>query len=179
MSTPDSPRPYLEENALIVQKRDVEEFVPATVDLIGYLARDAKPDYWRIYFNDKLDSYVRVPEVSIVSNRPHPREDGPVARTVVRVSADQELNHVAVAPQELQAGFLGGEFVTKLSPGMSLPTPGSATAGTSWPCLVVTATIVVITIERTPGPPAFTAAETSNASCCLCWTPEATCPYEP
>jgi hypothetical protein len=161
-----------EESPLVVAKRQQEEQPPTEVSLIGYLARDPATGYWRVYFTDKLESYVRVPERDIISNSAHPRDEGPLARTVVRVANAADLDQVSVLPRELQAGFLRGEFVSKLTPGMPAATPLAATAGTTIPCAILT--IILVTSEPPPPPP--TAAETSNASCCLCWTPEPLCP---
>ena len=98
---------------------------------------------------------------------------------MVTVSSPEDLELITVAPKAVQTSFLTGEFVTKLSPGMALPSPGAATAGTSIPCGLVVISIIAITVEQTPGPPPFTSADSSNASCCLCWTPESTCPFDP
>jgi hypothetical protein len=179
VSVAGSEGPYLEESALVAQKRAAAESPPTAVHLIGYLGRDPDAGFWRVYFNERLDSYVRVPEGSITGNRTHTRDEGPQARTVVTVAASEDLNLVNVAPQELQASFLRGEFVTKLSPGMAVPSPGAATFGTSLPCGLVVISIIAYTAEQTPGPPPFTSADSSNASCCLCWTPESTCPFDP
>jgi|RhiMetdeSRZDD1v2_1073273.scaffolds.fasta_scaffold108415_3 hypothetical protein len=178
MSVSDSGAPYLEENALVVAKRSAMHQRPTSVHLIGYLARDAEPGQWRVYFNERLDSYVRVSESSIVSNLPHPRAEQAEGRTVVKVDAPDDLELVRVVPEQLQASFLQGEFVSRLTPGMSLPTPGAATAGSSAACVLTSILIVVETIEITsaPPPPVPSAAATSDASCCLCWTPEALCP---
>lgn len=175
MSVNESGGANLEESPLVVAHRQQEEQPPTEVHLIGYLARDQVPGYWRVYFTDKLESYVRVPERDIISNNAHSRDEGQLARTVVRVANAADLDQVSVLPRELQAGFLRGEFVSKLTPGMPATTPMAATAGTSIPCgIVATVTIILITTEPLPVPP--TAAETSNASCCLCWTPEPLCP---
>jgi hypothetical protein len=177
MSVSNASTPYLEENALVVARRSAS-VRPTSVHLIGYLGRDAEPGQWRVYFNEQLDSYVRVPESSIVSNLPHPRAEQAEGRTVVKVDTPDDLELVRVVPEQVQASFLQGEFVSRLTPGMSLPTPGAATAGSSAACVLTTILIVVETIEITsaPPPPVPSAAATSNASCCLCWTPEALCP---
>jgi hypothetical protein len=180
MSISDSAgAPYLEENALVVARRSARQR-PTSVHLIGYLGRDSEPGQWRVYFNERLDSYVRVPEASIVSNLPHPRAGEAEGRTVVKVDAPDDLELVRVVPEQLQASFLQGEFVSRLTPGMSLPAPGAATGGSSAACVITSILIVVETIEITsaPPPPVPSSAQTSNASCCLCWTPEALCPGE-
>ena len=67
VSVSGSGRPYLEESALVVAKRAADEQTPTEVHLIGYLGRDPEPGFWRVYFNDRLESYVRVGESSVAA----------------------------------------------------------------------------------------------------------------
>jgi len=163
----------LEEHPL-VRTRATGGNEPTSVRLIGYLARDPDPGYWRVYFSPQLESYVRVPEQDIVSNEVLARDEGPMARTVVHVNNVTELDQVTPLPRQVQAGFLGGDFVSKISPGMSAATPTQATMASLIPIL-----ISIIIIEATTPPPLPTQPEGSLASCCLCWTPEPTCPTPP
>jgi hypothetical protein len=163
----------LEEHPL-VRARAARGNEPTSVKLIGHLARDPDPGYWRVYFSPQLETYVRVPEQDIVSNEVLARDEGPMARTVVHVNNVTELDQVTPLPRQVQAGFLGGDFVSKISPGMSAATPTQAALASIIPIL-----ISIIVIETIQPPPVPTEADGSLASCCLCWTPEPTCPTPP
>lgn len=171
--------PDLEEHPLVQQARSPGERGEPTARIIGFLGRDTEPGYWRVYFTPQLKTYVRVPEGDILSNRAHATETGPLARTVIQVKNVTNLEQVTPLPRQLQAGFLGGNLVSSLTAAGPTTPPTQASLATTLPCIAI-GTIILVTIspEQNPPPPP-THPDTSMASCCLCWTPEPTCPTPP
>jgi hypothetical protein len=145
------------------------------VKLIGYLGRDPEPGYWRVYFTPQLATYVRVREQDVLVSGPHPGEEGQLARSVLYVRESGSLEQITPLRRDMQAGFLGGQYVAGMratTPGMP---PSEAGGATTYVCLsLVTISVVTVTIEPLPNPPP-TNPNASMASCCLCWTPEAFC----
>ena len=122
-SDESSNEPGLQEHPLVARTTDREGGEASTVKLIGYLGRDAEDGFWRVYFTPQLETYVRVREQDVIASAPHPAEQGQLARSVLYVTESGDLEQVTPLKRDMQAGFLGGQYVA----GMSRAAPGGAT----------------------------------------------------
>ncbi len=175
MGSNDEPHatPDIHEHPLVVATNAQDSNDGSTVKLVGYLARDPEEGFWRVYFTSELTTYVRIAEADILTSAPHQAEQGQLARTVLYVREHGNLEQVIPLKREMQAGFLGGQFVAGL--GRAGAPPSQATGATTYVCLsLVTISIITVTTEPHPDPVPTNPGE-SMASCCLCWTPEAFC----
>jgi hypothetical protein len=165
----------LSEHPLLAASDPREAGETSRVKLIGYLGRDPEAGYWRVYFTPQLTTYVRVREQDVLTSGPHPGEEGQLARSVLFVRESGNLEQITPLKRDMQAGFLGGQYVAGMRATTSGMPPPQAGGATTYVCLsLVTISIVTVTTEPLPNPPP-TNPNASMASCCLCWTPEDFC----
>src|SRR5262245_21705288 len=77
---------------------------PDTAVLHGYVGKSTRPNYWRLYLDATLASYVEVPEQDILHHKQLADDGG----TLVWVSKSLELNVTSVSSSTIQAEFLSG-----------------------------------------------------------------------
>ena len=111
----------------------VEKLVPdpanhqPTIQLTGWLGKDAKEGTWRLYLTPQLDEYVQFAEGDVVHSQPVQASQSSLGGTVVWLKAGTVLQHTQVVKQQVQADFLSGGITSSYMAGAasSFPAAGS------------------------------------------------------
>jgi hypothetical protein len=77
--------------------------------------RDPEPGYWRVYEDLGFRSYLRVAEADMASTENPVTDEELLRRSVVRIRPGSRLERTRVDTQRVQAGFLEGTILERLS----------------------------------------------------------------
>jgi hypothetical protein len=121
--------PSKENPKQLKQDRLVEQLVPdpanhePTIQLTGWLGKDAKEGFWRLYLTPQLDEYVQFAETDVIHSQPAQADQSPLGGTLVWLKSGTALQHTRVVKQNVQADFLAGGIVSNYMSGAASAYP--------------------------------------------------------
>ncbi len=109
----------------------VEKLVPdpanhqPTIQLTGWLGKDAKEGTWRLYLTPQLDEYVQFTDADVVHSQPMQEAQSSLGGTIIWLKAGTVLQHTQVVKQQVQADFLSGGITSSYMAGAATSFPAS------------------------------------------------------
>lgn len=80
----------------------------------GFLGKSSQPEYWRLYLNPELTSYVDIAEKDIVYSQPAYNNQNSLGGTMLWVRRGAEIKATRTTPRETQADFLRGAIAASM-----------------------------------------------------------------
>jgi hypothetical protein len=114
--------------------------------LIGFLGKDNRGGYWRLYLDLTLTEYFEINQNDIIHSQSLKSELSPLGGTVLWIKKDAEISHVKPVSKQVQNQFLSGDIASEFLPQTGLGALiGSAVGRIIWdPIIVFTITLSII-----------------------------------
>jgi hypothetical protein len=130
-----SARRRLAQDALVERLKSDPSATTDLKVLTGFLGKDTREGYWRLYSTPELSHYVEFAEADIVHSQPLPEAMSPIGGTIVWLDRKAPLRIVRVDVRELQTEFLQGDIERRFRP---LTRPGGSLGTGMGPGLAAT-----------------------------------------
>jgi hypothetical protein len=84
--------------------------------LIGFLGKDNRGGYWRLYLDLTLTEYFEINQNDIIHSQSLKSELSPLGGTVLWIKKDAEISHVKPVSKQVQNQFLSGDIASEFLP---------------------------------------------------------------